>query len=343
MSRAALFWFVWSLVLMALTVVELAAVRSAVRQAQEYRESGAATIILVAEGRIDGAACDALGSVPGVHAAGATRRASSDRRTAVMPSSTVPSYEVTDGLAALLSGQRVDSTGVLLSDDVAEALGVDTGARLRFQDGAESLIAERYSYPDDGRRVGYGYALLMPTSPASGTFDECWVDAWPVSSELDQLLRGTLRPGSEVSGSSNPTVTQLNSTLGTAFTGAQDYADRLTRFAGPAAACFGLALGWIAVRVRRVQLAGALHDGVTRWALSLITAIEVAAWSLAGLLACTALLTSLICTGTPEASSSSWVCAGRIGTTATVGLVLGVAAGLLSIRERRLVTYVRDR
>ena len=78
-----------------------------------------------------------------------------------------------------------------------------------------------------------GYAAVAPV-PATGLFDSCWVEIWPVDPETATLLRTTVvaDPSSEV----QPAQKQLNSRLGATYDASAEFRERLTEPAPIAAA-----------------------------------------------------------------------------------------------------------
>ncbi|HEY0218026.1 MAG TPA: hypothetical protein VGC57_16670, partial [Cellulomonas sp.] len=186
------------LAVIALTCVcaDLFVVARLLAGAQAYQDAGAATSVLTAPGRVAADACDALGGVDGVTDAGGLRRSASGVTPVRMPATTLPVYEGTPGLLAATVPAAPAGAGVLLSERVAEVLGVEAGDRVLTVSG-ELTVRSVYSYPDDGRRAGLGYAVLAPV-PAVGLVDECRITVWPQSPERVRLLWSTLRDGEAI-------------------------------------------------------------------------------------------------------------------------------------------------
>src|SRR5699024_5576289 len=137
-----------------------------------------------------------------------------------------------------------------------------------------------FAYPEDGRDSRLRHAVVIPES-ATNDYDQCWADTRPPTDTIDDLVMWALRSGTDPS--SSVTVAQLNTTLGSEVDGATAFTERITRWAAPTAAVAGAVLGFIAVRLRRLEWAGALHVGVSRRALLGTVALETAASAPAGL------------------------------------------------------------
>jgi hypothetical protein len=336
-ARAGLGFVCLLFVVTAFGTLEALAVRDAVGQALVYRASGASTVTLTALGRIDAAACHQLADLPDVEAAGAIRRAETDIVPAALPRGTVPTYDVTPGFGGLVSAEGSGEAGLLLSD---QAAALSSGLVLTTKVGAAD-VAGTFSWPRDGRRPGYGYAALQLT-PAAGTYDECWVHAWPLPSDLAAIIHTTLTPGQEVD--DEPAVlSQLNTTIGTRFTGGQTFDDRPTRHAPVLASVLGAVIGYAGVRARRVQLAGALHDGLSRMSMLIIIALQTCAWVLLATAVAAAAAVVAAVMGPAEAATSTIVVCARVAVPAAVAAFLAALAAALASCERHLVRYVKDR
>jgi len=199
-----------------------------------------------------------------------------------------------------------------------------------------------YAYPDDGRRAGIGYAVLAPT-PAVGLVDECRITVWPPSQERARLLWSTLRDGGP-DDAEDPRVQQLSTRHGQTFTGGTEHDARVSRFAPIIAGAAAAAVGLVAVRRRRLEVAGALHLGcsssalLTQMLLEALTAVSAAA-ALTGA-GTVVLLASPVGALDPGAL-------GRVAFSCVLlmacGHALGVAIGTLAVRERHLFRYFRHR
>lgn len=339
-SRSVALCALWISVVGSLCVVEARAVRDAVESAAEWRSAGAAIVMIEAEGRVDGSACEVLNTLPNVRAAGALRMMASGLRPLSLPDLSVPTYEVSPSFPMVLQSRADGGPGVVLSEDAALMVSARTGDVLATADGSTRVSGE-YPYPNDGRRSGYGFAALAPVA-SEGLFDACWVEAWPSSPALASAMRSVVRTTGDAQ-SEGFSTTQLNSSLGAQFTGEERFESRVTRWA-PLVACTVLsALGIVLLRTRRVQLAAALHDGVARGALALMVAVETAAGLALGVSSCLAGLFAVASLGPPDAWASVLVVGLRVVGCGVLGTCTGTAIGFLMVRERLLFRYVKDR
>ena len=115
-------------------ILEVRTVVDVLRGAADYRAAGAAIQVIEAEDGIDGHQCDALAATPGINGSGAIR-AGERLRALNLPSSELTVWEVTPGLPALLATagaatEHQPGTGVWLSADLAETLGVGPGSKI---------------------------------------------------------------------------------------------------------------------------------------------------------------------------------------------------------------------
>jgi hypothetical protein len=317
--------------------LDLGAVVNLVRGAHAYAEAGAATLVLQTAGRVDGAACQRLGSLDGA-AAGAITVQHHAVRPAQLPQQDIEVAIATPGLARIL-GIAPRTAGVWVSREAADALAVQVGSALVL-DGRFTTVAAVYDYPDDGRRVGLGYAVIEPV-PADGAFDECWLERWPLSAGTRGLLNSVAtRAGTD---DDTRTIAQLNPTLGIGFDVEALYGRRPTASAWLLAAGLGAVVGAVFFRLRRLEFASARHAGVGLGAVEFTSTIEV----LACLLATWAILAPLVVLlvrGVAVADAAGcWALAARILVMLSLGAVLGAAAAVAGARERHLFDYFKAR
>lgn len=338
-ARTVVFALLLSAATLGLLVADLSVVHSITRAATEFRTSGASVLILAAPGRIDGAACESLAQLPTVRAAGAIRELPDGFTAAALPSSKVPAIEVSEGALAVLYAETTPHPGVVVSDQLAEVLAVAAGDVIAT---ATSAVPVRgsYIYPDDGRRPGLGYAVLIPVHPED-VFDECWVDAWPMTQELPAIIQTTLL---EARGDDEQqTLSQLNTRFGERFDGATRFSERITRFAMPTLAVLAAALGYLAVRLRRIELASELHVGAGKRELAAILGIEIAVWvSIAAGWA--GIVTVIVARLGHPADASAIYTLGTLYIAITMlAPFAGAALALLLTKERQLFRYFKDR
>lgn len=257
-----------------------------------------------------------------------------------LPSSKIPLMETSPQFGDVLRAERGPEPGLILSAQVSEALDLGIGDSLTTPTGRVP-VGGKYDYPDDGRRAGYGYAVLAPVQSNLGAFDECWVDAWPISERVPALLRMTLIPTGD--DAQPPVLSQLNTSRGIGFDGPARYAGRITRHVPIAALVVGIGLGYAAVRSRRIQFAAALHAGLRRRALAAILGLEVTSWTLPAAMF-TIAVAALVAARAPNLSPGiALILGSRVWVLAVAGGFLGALVALLQVRERHLFRYFKER
>jgi hypothetical protein len=275
--------------------------------------------------------------VAGVRGAGALRSAD-DVTIATLPEAPVPVFEATPGFAAVLGMRPSLSTGVWMSGPLADDLSARRGTRITIG-AAKADVAAVFRYPDDGRDRMLAYALVSAV-PATGSFDHCWVSVWPQNEEIARLLTGTLNasPGDQ---SKNVTKGSLNSTLGDTFDPRANASLReLIRLAS---VLFGLVLGAIAVRIRRLELINALHADVGKVAMTVQLVLETAVWLLAACAVGGIALWTLCSSEEAPTAVSVLLGSVRVLASGAVATIVGAALAVLSLRPKRLYVYFRSR
>lgn len=371
-TKAVLFAVLAALIGSALIVADATFMQQLSAAATAYQNAGASTYTVVSEKRVDAQACTALAGLPGVQAAGAIRNPQTDLAPAALPSSTIPYFETTVGFGALLGASKVDTGGLLVSDQVAETLQLSAGDEIPLRTSAKQTtekapakaaqVADVYAYPDDGRVPGFGYAVLAEVvvrqadtagtnatvanaSAADATdtvrFDECWVRMWPESPSIRGQLAGVVAPGSKED--PPPTLSKLNNRFGEEFTGRAQFEDRVTRFAPVAAVVLGAVLGFAALRLRRIHLAAALHSGVRRRDLAIILGLEQVCWvSLSAVILVN--VAAWCAFGVPVGDRGALFSYGLLTAASLIlGSFVGAAVAFVSTRERALFRYFKER
>ena len=339
-ARFALLSALLGVALGSLVLIDGMTTSGLIASAERFRSSGAATETLVAEGRVDAEACEALSRLPGVAASGALRSAASKLTIATLPDAPVPLYEVSPGFVGILTDGAELPGGVLVPDELAETLGVSAGDVVA-SDAGPMPIAAIYAYPSDGRRAGFGYAVLTSTNHA-GAYDECWAQAWPQLPNLRTLLLATVIP-SDGADERKPQVSQLNSSLGALFEGSAAFAERLTRVATPAAATIAAGLGLVSVRSRRLQQASALHAGVARSDLFALNLLEGGAWAASAGAIGMGIVVAVAATVGPGDRVAVFQSLAAVPLAGVAGALVGVAVGTAAMSERQLFRYFKDR
>ena len=339
-------------------------------EADRFVASGGSTYRITQQGGIDPAACESLTSARGVCAAGAIRQTEQKTTFAVLPSTAVPTYEVTPGALAVfaeaadgvpsdssadpsagstsgLAEQTDQAGGLWLSHEAAAPLHARAGSVAALRDGRSATIGGVFDWPDDGRDSEFTYTALAPVPVVQGErFDSCIVRAWPVPRDMTALLRLAAAPGSaggSAGAGNQPTITQLNTSHGTAFDAQALYNQRLTRWAPAVAAVAGLLLVMAAVWFRRLELASNLHCGVPKTAMVTQALVESLVWVAAALLL-TVPVIAWFCHsaayGDLKALLGTLL---RIPGAGAAGSVTGTLLAALWIRERRLFAYFKAR
>jgi hypothetical protein len=316
---------------------DLAAVSALTRDAVGYVASGAATRTAALEGGVDGTACDALMGHGDVLAAGALRPGPAVTLDS-LPGSSLPTFEITPGLAGLVA-ESDGRAGAWLAPGLAERLGAAAGDDLGTADGPLH-IAGVFTHPDDGRDSRLSSAVLLPGDSAE-PFDECWARAWPQSEATDALLRSTA--SSTAGSASSLSMGQLNATLGSVSPSVADHGRRLTRWAPAMSASLAALLGVASVRRRRLELSGARQAGQSRSAQLAVIVVETSAWAVCGALIAVGIAAAPLLSGSGsliDAPARLLVAAPTAGATSAI---LAAALTTLSIRRRDLVRWFKDR
>lgn len=337
-THAARYAMTLTLLLGTMTAADVLSVDQLLTHAATVRDSGSAVLVVESPGQVRGAACAALSALPQIQAAGALRAADTPVTALTLPRGPLSTYLVTDGLVELLDAESDGPSGILLSENAASALSVQTGDDLATTIGMARVRAV-YSWPDDGRRVGFSYAALVPVD-SDQHFDQCWVRAWPMPSELSMLLRTTVAQGEDGTGTA---ITLLNVAHGTSFDGSSSFTARPTRLAVWAGIGVGLMIGFIATGTRRLELAAARHVGVSARHQHLQLLFESLCWVLPGGLIIAAVSAVLTASAQPEHQATLWGIAAHTTVPGLLMALLGVQCGVFSIREHDLYRYFTHR
>ena len=217
----------------------------------------------VVGGTVDGGACDRLAQSSGVPIAQSGAVRTGEEITPLStPNNALQSFEVTQGMLSLIASNGavaspIDTSGIWVSTDVARDFGLTVGSTLSTDHG-NATVAGVYPWPNDGRDTRFAYAFLVPRAAALGDYNECWLRQWPRSEPASNLLYSTLRVGN---GQNQAGVVALNKGFDAHYDPYATYMARTTRWIPILAALLGLAIGVIAVRMRRLEYAAALHSG----------------------------------------------------------------------------------
>ncbi|MCL2787852.1 MAG: hypothetical protein FWD59_05065 [Micrococcales bacterium] len=332
----------------ALGWAQAAGVVGVAKDAARWVEVGAAVRIIDFPNLVDGAQCEALTSLDGVVAAGAVR-SGNERRLAAMPSRSFETFEVTPAMAEVLNlrtPEVAEGLGVWLASDLAEALAAKPGRTMTVRAlHVPATVAGVFDFPaDDGRNPALAYSLIEPVA-ATGVFDACWITAWPERLETDVLARLVANPApiDESGQRPIPQVGQLNASLGISFDAHGRLARLPTSSLIAAAGLFGLVLGIGLIRLRRLELASALHAGVPKSALGIQTAAETLTWVIA---ASVLLIPVLWFASTNDNPDSPWPAmfpATQTVAIAGIAVLLGTIGATLATREKHLFRLFKNR
>ena len=142
---------------------------------------------------------------------------------------------------------------------------------------------------------------------------------------------------------SRPTVRQLNTRFGAGLDSSALFASRTTAWLPVLAGGVALALGFVAVWTRRLELASALHCGVPKPALVLQMMLETASWTLAATVLCLPLPLAVMHLWAGSAPQQIVVLTLRPMLATALGALAGATAGVLRVRERDLFAYFKRR
>lgn len=337
-SRAALLAITFAVLLAALTLADQRTVAGIISDGEAFRRSGGSVSVLTARDAVDAAACERLASTPGVHAAGAIRQDATGLILRALPAAAVPSWEMSPQFPRVL-GQRV-SDGLMLSAELADQIGVTAGSSLVTEGRLTARVAAVYPYPEDGRSPTLTYAVVAPVPP-TGRFDQCWVEVWPTDVTTTALLRLAL--ATDAPSDTAPTLGQLNTTRGETFDAAGLYGRRVTRHAPLAMLGLGFALGYLAVRIRRLELSSARHSGVRAGDQIAQIGLETTIWLVVSLLLAAPAAVFGATTDNDSDYRALLGLAARIGATGAAAALTGSLVGVMLTKESHLFRYFKDR
>lgn len=336
-SRAVVFAAALTALVGGLATAQTLHTGSVMADAQRWHDAGASVHIVTAQGSIDGEQCEALASIPGVRAAGAVR-AGDPMTLAALPSNELATLEASPGFGKVVQLRQNSvspSGGVWMSSDLAEDLAADgspQSAAVRTSEGGtvtqEVPIAGVYRHTEDGRAPLLARTIVTPVL-ARGSFDSCWVDVWPESKEIEQLITAPVRSNGDHT--PEPQHQLLNSSLGTRF----DLPGRLNAIPSwavlAAAVALGFVVGVVFARRRQLEAASALHAGVDKASLVVQMTVEFVYVTIATVIVCSPVMFGL-----------SFVAAFFTPPLFTMGTAV-VAAGCLAGLVGTVATSVRFR
>lgn len=303
------------------------------------QNSGAATIIVTAQGQVDGQQCTALGEVQGVQGAFALRAGTKRLPIATLPDSSPPLYDVTGDIATTLGGTISGVPGVFLSTQLAQQLGTSVGGTIPI-DGTDQAVAGIFHYPDDGRNSQLAAAATQNV-PRIGRFDSCWFTVWPANSVLESLTHTVLTDGTDPQ---EVTTSRLNQSFGQVVSTDQLIAQRSAAYLPIVGSALIFAITLALVRSRRVELALALHLGQSRQRQVLQISLEFLVQILLAALLGSAVFLLLL---TPELTGweSQWLLAITLRhiLALAVAALAGTVLGVTTMSSKRLQAWTKDR
>lgn len=322
-----------------LALADTATLAALHHQAVQFHVSGGSTYILSADRAVSGVACDRLSQIDGIEASGALRTARNRLDVAALPGASIPILETTSAFGDVIGLPALRIGGIALSPDVADTLGTQRGDTVTLTGDKKVTVNGVFDYPNDGRLQALRYSVLSPVV-AEDTFDQCWATIWPPSPDTKNLLNTTITGDAATS---DLAIGQLNNTHGATFDGPALFAQRLTAWAPALSAIAAFILGLLSVRLRRLELASALHARVSRTALLTQLSLETAFWALPAVLTATAATAIASAVLAPESSTEILNVALRsVAIAAPAGILGTIVSGLLT-RERDLFKYFKER
>jgi len=340
-SRAAVLALLVAVTSGTLAALDATAMTDTIDDAAEFRERGGSITILTAENSIDGRVCDSIAGHDGVRAAGALSPSETPLKIAGIPQNPLTFFTASPGFATMLpDATGLQHAGLLLPVDVAGTLGLTLGDPIHTASGPTAL-GGTYAYPDDGRARGLGYAAIATDTPEQ-RFSECWVDAYPVTKQTIDALYTAIAADATLP-DAGPTLTQHNTTLGTATDPSAAFVARVTGWGPGVAFILAALIGFTAIRARRLEIASALHTGVRKADQTGIVVLETLAWSLAGALT-TVPVIALLTRHLAVTDHLPVVLTASLTPVLTAsGALLGALAAVLVVREQRLFAYFKSR
>lgn len=185
--------------------------------------------------------------------------------------------------------------------------------------------------------------------------------AWPVPRDIDNLLRVAVDSasvsdasdtddavdagsGDRSSGGQRAQIGRINTTLGTDAPEPSDFDNRITGYAPIVMLAIAVMVGFVLIRMRRIEIASALHAGCPRSAVLLHLLVEASA-AIAGVCVICLPVAALVTLVLPDADDAVPVIGAlcRVPCAMTVGMLVGTTLGALLVRERQLFVYFKSR
>lgn len=325
--------------------MDLMQINRLIDDSRQYAQSGAATYTISLQDGINGVACEGLSGIDGVQAVGAIRQSDRKITFATLPSTGIPTYEVTPGAVRVFlptspdDGTDADGMGIILSSTVADTLGVQVGQTIAMNHSGDARVRGIYQYPDDGRDSQYSYAVLEPVN-SDQPFDACLVRAWPVPNDIEMLM---YLAASITSKDQHPQISQLNSRFGSTPPSQTLFDERLTVFAPWVMLTVAFILGLVMIRMRRLEFASALHAGIPKEILVLQVLIELSASTVCAILLCMPLIVWVALAVDTSNMAAAYDSLLRVPVAGYAGLLVGGLVAIFLTHERQLFSYFKNR
>ncbi|MCL2737167.1 MAG: hypothetical protein FWD75_11200 [Propionibacteriaceae bacterium] len=334
-TRAGLGFVVLAVMVSLFALADLLTIAGAQATVAHYVGADAATRAITSSHGIDGRRCDALAGVSTIDASGALAGGAPVHFLA-MPTVAVQTFHASPGFATVLGVTDPAPTGVWVEAGLATVISAHVGDQLATDRGALH-IAGIFTWPQDGRDQRLTFAILIPQLDAT-SFDECWIQAWPVVDANDIMLRATVNPTSSLGA-----VGQINTSLGSTLDAHALFTSRLTRFVPLLCLITGLAVGYAMTRRRRLEYASALHAGQTKSSQLLTCLVETLFWSLSATFVSIVFLWHTATMRSPTSALPVLAITCRGPLLGLSGAVLGALASCALARERDLFRLFKNR
>jgi hypothetical protein len=359
-SRALFSLLLLTVVIAGGVYFESSTVVGIINDAIEYRDSGASINQIEGPNSVDGSVCNELMNVDGINSSGAIKNTGDNITAVTLPQGSIPLNIVTDNFESLLkfNDYKADVPGVLISQTVADRLGVHAGETFPYYTElsatgpsakekrtiGEISVRGIYDYPDDGRQGNLGYAVLEPTTDYKELFDFCWVDIWPQNKTLTAMLYKTVAPAPSANGESEPPkVSQINGKFGESFDAEIKFDLRISKQIPLIVLLLTIIIGFVPIRIRRLELASALHSGISKWAMLRLLLFEtIPVLFISTLIAIFAYLFSIHWIAEVDKSSLLFLTI-RIIVCGIIGTATGTTIGSLLTKEKQLFKYFKER
>ena len=342
-TRSALLMLIVACLAGLLAGLDTVTMRDEITAAAEFRARGGSISILKVDKGIDGRVCDSLASHDGVRAAGALSLREKPLHLTAVPRNPLTFYSASLGFATMLPrATGLQNAGLMLPKAVVSTLGLSAGDPLYTGEGV-TRMGGSFEYPDDGRDRGLGYAAVAVSRATAGQlFDECWIDAFPVTEQTRELIYTAIAADAKLP-PTGTTITQHNTTLGVATNPVARYEARLTAWAPAAALLVSALLGFVAIYMRRLAIASALHAGVRKTDQTLILVLESLSWAVVGA-SSTIPVIAYFAMNLAAADHATVVSTAALTPVLTVaGVVLGTLTAAALVREDKLFAYFKSR